>query len=241
MSVEKIVPRHIAIIMDGNGRWAKERGLARSEGHRRGIRCIKDVIRAAKELNIKHLTIFAFSTENWNRPKREIDMLMRSLDMFLRNNLKDLQKNNIRLNIIGREKPLPEFLVRHLKDAVEATKNNSELVLNVALNYGSRVEIVDAVRKVVEEVKKETFSIEELNEENFPRFLYTHDMPDPDLLIRTSGEMRMSNFLLWQLSYAELYFTKKYWPDFTGDDLKKAVQEYQRRERRFGDVNKKVS
>ena len=225
--------------MDGNGRWAKERGLDRTQGHRRGIDRIKEILKAAKDLGVRYLTLFAFSTENWNRPKREIDMLMLSLDRFLKNNIKDLHKDNIRLNIIGREKPLPEFLIKRFKNAMRDTRENSGLTLNIALNYGSRCEIIDAVKKIAKEVRENKLAIEDLDERAFERFLYTNDIPDPDLLIRTSGEMRISNFLLWQLSYSELYFTEKYWPDFGPEDLKEAISKYQERDRRFGKVSSK--
>lgn len=231
------IPKHVAIIMDGNGRWAKKRRLPRTQGHRRGIDRIKEITKEARLLGVKYLTIFAFSTENWDRPKREIAMLMLSLDRFLKNNLKDLHRDNIRLNVIGRERPLPSFLIKRIKESIEDTKRNSGLTLNIALNYGGRAEIVDAVKKIAKEISGNKLNIENLNEQKFQRFLYAADIPDPDLLIRTSGETRISNFLLWQLAYCELYFTKKYWPDFTPQDLKEAIMEYQERDRRYGKIS----
>jgi len=230
------IPKHIAIIMDGNGRWAKARGLPRTAGHQEGIKRIKEIVKAANKLGIKYLTIFAFSTENWDRPKEEVDMLMRYLDNFLRNEIEDLNKNNIRLLVIGRDKPLPDYLLKRIRSAEDYTKNNTGMTLVVALNYGARQEIIDAIKKYVCMVKENKEDIHNLNEEKFKNFLYTCDIPDPDLLIRTSGEMRLSNFLLWQISYTEFYFTKKYWPDFTEKDLLEAISDYQKRERRFGRI-----
>jgi undecaprenyl diphosphate synthase len=229
------IPQHIAIIMDGNGRWARERGLPRTEGHRKGIERIKEIVKEAKELGVEFLTLFCFSTENWNRPKEEIDMLMQSLYRFLKRQIKDLNKNNIRLIWSGREQPLPEYLVKEIKSAIELTKSNTGITLNLALNYGGRAEIVDTTKRISEMVSKRLIKLQDIDEKRFSDFLY-NKLPDPDLLIRTSGEKRISNFLLWQISYTELYFTEKYWPDFTGEDLKSAIQEYQRRERRFGRI-----
>ncbi len=230
------IPLHIAIIMDGNGRWAKKRGLPRSAGHRRGISRVREIVKAANQLGIGYLTLFVFSTENWNRPKKEVDMLMRALGNFLDKELKELDENNIRLLAIGREHPIPEFLQKKLKQAEQITKDNSGLTLIIAINYGSRGEIVDAVKKFTTLVMQGKQNLDDLNENIFSGFLYTYSIPDPDLLIRTSGEMRISNFLLWQVSYTELYFLDKYWPDFNAADLKKAIGEYQRMERRFGGV-----
>lgn len=230
------IPRHIAIIMDGNGRWAKEHGLPRTAGHRKGMNRVEEIIKAAAELGVKVITLFAFSAENWQRPKKEVDMLMRSLDNFLRARLKDLMKNNVRFTVMGRESPLPQHLIERIRLTKDATKNNSGIILNVALNYGARQEIVDAVKKLCRAIEKKEFDLNALNENNFSRFLYAEGLPDPDLLIRTSGEQRISNFLLWQISYTELYFTKKYWPDFGRRDLEEAIKVYQRRQRRFGKV-----
>jgi len=227
--------------MDGNGRWAKERNLPRSFGHRAGMDRVKEIVQNAGELGVEFLTLFTFSTENWLRPRKEIEMLMRSMDHFLSRQAEELNKNNTRLRVIGRGKPLPGYLQDNIRRVEEKTRGNSGLTLVVALNYGSRQEIVDAVKKFSSAVIKREVDIESLNIEVFSRYLYTADIPDPDLLIRTSGEMRLSNFLLWQLSYSELYFSRKYWPDFRKADLKKAIGEYKRRNRRFGglDVRKK--
>ena len=232
----KQLPKHIAIIMDGNGRWARKHNLPRTAGHRKGITRIREIVRAASEMGIKFLTLFAFSHENWNRPKREISMLMRALDNFLRGELKDIEKNNIRLIIIGRKHPIPEYLQKRIAHAEKRTKDNTGITVMVALNYGSRQEIIDAVRGFTLSVINNKNKLEDLDESLFAKFLYTAGIPDPDLLIRTSGEIRISNFLLWQLSYSELYFVNKHWPDFDKSDLYKAVLSYQKRERRFGGI-----
>lgn len=236
MTEETSLPQHIAIIMDGNGRWAKQRGLPRNAGHRKGISRIKEIIKAARELGIKYLTLFAFSHENWDRPQREVDMLMRALDNFLKKELANLNKDNIRLRVIGRDSPIPLYLQERIKSAQEDTRDNSGLTLIIALNYGARQEIVDAVRRYAAAVARQEESLELLDETRFSQFLYTAKIPDPDLLIRTSGELRISNFLLWQLSYSELYFLDKFWPDFSRQDLVEAIDVYQRRERRFGRI-----
>lgn len=235
--IDNNVPQHVAIIMDGNGRWAEARGLPRIEGHRQGIKRVREILAAAGGLGIKFLTLFAFSSENWKRPKNEIDTLMRFLDNFLSRNLKELQDNNIRLSVIGRKDPIPKHLWDRLINAQAKTKDNTGLVVNLAFNYGSRQEIVDAVKKVLRETSRQGADIEKLDEEGFGKYLYTAGIPDPDLLIRTSGSMRLSNFLLWQLSYTELYFPKVYWPDFRKKDLEEAIAEYKKRIRRFGGVN----
>jgi len=233
---EKRLPKHIAIIMDGNGRWARKRSLPRTEGHRVGIDNIRDIIRAAQDIGLKYITFFAFSTENWKRPKQEVSMLMVSLERFLKKELQDLHERNIRFRAIGRDDPVPKNLQRDLREAEELTRNNTGLTVVLAFNYGSRPEIVDATRKIAQAVMKGDINLAEIDEHLFSKFLYTLDIPDPELLIRTSGEQRISNFLLWQLSYAELYFTKKYWPDFKKTDLIKAIKDFQSRDRRFGDV-----
>jgi len=231
------IPQHIAIIMDGNGRWAKEKGLSRTAGHREGTKRVKEIVKTAAELGVKVVTFFAFSTENWNRPKKEVDMLMRYLNDFLDNELEELSKNNIRFKVIGQSKPIPQNILDKIKRVEDKTKNNTSLVMVLALNYGARQEIIDAVKKFTDSVSRGEVSPDDLDTEGFNRYLYTTGLPEPDLLIRTSGEMRLSNFLLWQLSYAELYFTKKYWPDFKSDDLRRAILEYQKRERRFGSLD----
>ncbi|TRZ49261.1 isoprenyl transferase [bacterium] len=231
------IPRHIAIIMDGNGRWAKKNGLARTTGHKEGFKRVREIIEAAVKLGIKAVTFFAFSTENWSRPKQEVDMLMRYLGDTLEKQVKELQKNNVRLLVIGKNEPLPKKLQAKLRKAEEATKNNAALTVVLALNYGSRQEIVDAAMKFARDALKDETKIDRLDVDTFSRYLYTAGLPDPDLLIRTSGEMRLSNFLLWQLSYAELYFPKIYWPDFHFQDLERAIKVYQKRERRFGGID----
>lgn len=231
------VPKHIAFIMDGNGRWASEQGLARIVGHRQGIQRVKEIIRGAAELGVEIVTFFAFSTENWGRPKKEVDMLMRYLDNFLDGQIKTLERNNMRFRVIGSGDPMPKFIQKKIEKAEERTKNNTGLIVVLALNYGSRQEIVDAAKKFAASVLKDSALLGQLGTQEFSRYLYTADLPDPDLLIRTSGEMRISNFLLWQLSYTELYFSKKYWPDFKMAELKEAIRDFQKRERRFGGLD----
>ena len=235
------VPRHIAFIMDGNGRWAQERHLPRALGHREGVKRVREITSACQELGVQAVTFFAFSTENWNRPKAEVAILMRYFDHFLKEEIKSLNKKNIRLLFIGRGSPLPEYLQRRMKQAQQDTRQNTGITMVIALNYGSRSEIMDAAKKFASAVLKGEKKLDDLDEKMFSGLLYTAGLSDPDLLIRTSGEMRISNFLLWQLSYAEFYFAKKYWPDFVRQELEKAIREFQRRERRFGaiDVNKK--
>lgn len=231
------IPQHVAIIMDGNGRWAREKSLLRSAGHRRGIQRVEEIIKAAGEIGIKYLTLFAFSAENWKRPKAEVAMLMRALDNFLSHNIERLRKNNTRLAVIGRRRPLPDYLWKRLAESQDATKDCDGLTVVLAFNYGGRAEIVDAAKKMVKAALDKKINPDDISEENFERFLYTAGLPDPDLLIRTSGEMRISNFLLWQLSYAELYFPSLCWPDFKKEDLEKAIAVYQGRVRRFGGVS----
>ena len=228
------LPLHIAVIMDGNGRWARKRGLPRVMGHRAGMKAVKEVIKSCRELGIKYLTLYAFSSENWKRPKEEVDALMRFLNEYIDKELRSFLKNGIKLNFIGRMDRLPDFVRPRLKKATEETKDCKGMTLNVALNYSGRGEIVDAAKKFASQVKTGRLGEDDLDEDSFGGFLYTAGQPDPDLLIRTSGEMRISNFLLWQISYAELYVTPKLWPDFRKDDLIDAIKEYQKRERRFG-------
>lgn len=231
------IPKHIAIIMDGNGRWAKKRHLPRTAGHRKGLQVVEEIIDAAANLNVKVLSLYAFSTENWKRPKGEVGMLMHALSFFLKSRLKKLINKNVKLVTMGDIERFPAPIRKLLAEVEETTKHNSKLVLNLALNYGSRFEIIQAIKEVTRQVASDRLKIENLDENKFSKFLYTKDLPDPDLLIRTSGEMRISNFMLWQLSYAELYFCNKFWPDFTKEDLKEAIQDYQNRERRFGDIH----
>jgi undecaprenyl diphosphate synthase len=233
---DKLLPRHVAIIMDGNGRWAKKHGLSRSQGHRRGVQRVREIVEEAAKQKIEVLTLYAFSTENWKRPRREIELLMRLLVVFLKKEIKNLVENNIRLNCIGRIELFPDVVVKMLEQARSATEQNSGLVLNLALNYGGRKEILDAVNKIIEEKKFSTGKAQIINEDEFSRYLYTAGLPDPDLMIRTSGEQRISNFLLWQLSYSELYFSPKFWPDFTRNDFLRALRVYQGRIRRFGGI-----
>ena len=234
MSNPNNIPQHVAIIMDGNGRWAAKKALPKIAGHRAGVKAARLVLRGAKDLGIKVLTLYTFSTENWNRPKREVGALFRLLEEYLDKEANRLIKNNIRFSIIGDIKGLPESLQEKLTEVIESTKNNTGLILNLALNYGSRGEIIAAVRSISKAVLDGRVAIDDIDEKSFSGHLYTKDLPDPDLLIRTSGEYRLSNFLLWQMSYTELYITKKLWPDFTKADLKRALREYQKRVRRYG-------
>lgn len=228
---DKNIPTHVAIIMDGNGRWATKKGVDRISGHREGMKSVRSVLRAGTELGIQMLTLFAFSEQNWKRPKLEVDALMELLKQFLLKERRTLVKNGIRLNAIGRLSELPEDVFVVLDETIEMTKGGSSLILTLALSYGGREEIVDAVKEII---SRPNIRPEDINEQNFPAYLYTVDLPDPDLLIRTSGEFRLSNFLLWQLAYTEIYFTKTLWPDFRKKHLIKALSNYQSRERRFG-------
>jgi len=215
--------------MDGNRRWARKKKIPAFMGHHAGIESVRKVVSNCLELNIPILTIYAFSTENWSRPKKEVDLLMSFIGEYLDKELDNFMANNIRLNFFGRIAKLPKFVRNKLEHAMETTRKNSKLIFNVAINYGARSEIIDAVKKIIDEKRKD------INEQNFSDFLYTRGVADPDLLIRTSGEQRISNFLLWQLSYSELYFTKVLWPDFGKRDLLKAIETYQKRQRRFGE------
>jgi undecaprenyl diphosphate synthase len=230
------LPQHVAIIMDGNGRWARQRSLPRVEGHRQGAESARTIIRTAGELGIKYLTLYAFSAENWNRPKDEVDALMKYLIHYLKTETPELNKNNVRLEVIGQIYRLPENVQEHLKKSIQTLSKNSGLTLVMALSYGSRIEIVDAVRGIAEKVKRGKLDPADINEQVFAQHLYTRNIPDPDLLIRTSGEMRVSNFLLWQISYAELVITPTLWPDFRKPQFFAALEEYARRHRRFGGV-----
>ena len=231
--------RHLAIIMDGNGRWAQSRGLERTAGHRAGADNVLEIMRAAKESGIKYLTLYAFSTENWKRPAAEVGALMKLLQEFLFNQLPAMQKENVRLNAIGRLDKLPEAARLSLLGAMKATAGNTGGVLTLALNYGGRAEIVDAAKKLVKAVKNGEADLEKLDEKAFASFLYDPGLPDPDLVIRTSGELRISNFLLWEMAYSELYISDVMWPDFDRNELKKALESYNSRNRRFGGVEKK--
>ena len=229
-------PAHVAIIMDGNGRWAKQRHLPRVEGHRNGVESVRAVVRAAGEAGVKYLTLYAFSVENWNRPKDEVDTLMKYLARFLKNEIGELNRNNVRLEVIGQIYRLPEFVQKQLEKTKAALAKNNGLTLILALSYGGRTEIVEAVREIASKVKRGAIEPAEINEQVIAQHLYTRPWPDPDLLIRTSGEMRVSNFLLWQISYAELVVTQTLWPDFRKAQFNEALEEYARRHRRFGAV-----
>lgn len=233
MSLQKI-PKHVAIIMDGNGRWAKKRGLPKIAGHRAGVNSVREAIEASKGLGVNVLTLYTFSTENWKRPKHEISALFKLLESYIDKEADNLDKNDIRLCVIGRMEGLPQIVRDKLNKVIDQTKDNKSLILNIALNYGSRQEIIDAVKKIITDCNTGKVSTGQIDESTFGKYLYTKDIPDPDLLIRTSGEMRLSNFLLWQMSYTEIYVTRKLWPDFKKNDFKKAVLEYQKRERRYG-------
>jgi undecaprenyl diphosphate synthase len=230
------LPKHVAVIMDGNGRWARRHGLPRVEGHRRGADSAREIIRTSGELGIKYLTLYAFSAENWNRPKDEVDALMKYLIHYLKTETSELNKNNVQLEVIGQIWRLPENVQEHLKKSIHTLSKNNGLTLVMALSYGSRIEIVDAVRRISEEVRRGKLDPADINEEVISDHLWTRHIPDPDLLIRTSGEMRISNFLLWQISYAELLITPTLWPDFRKPQFFAALEEYARRHRRFGGV-----
>jgi undecaprenyl diphosphate synthase len=232
----KNLPRHVAVIMDGNGRWARERGLPRVEGHRRGAESVREIVRVSGELGIDYLTLYAFSIENWNRPKTEVSALMRLLEFYLKQEIAELNRNNVRLTAIGRLHELPASAQRQLEKSIEALKKNTGLTLVLALSYGGRAEIVDAVRSICREVEGKRLDVTDIDEKVISQHLYTRAIPDPDLLIRTSGEMRVSNFLLWQISYAEIYVTETLWPDFRKAEYMKALEDYGGRSRRFGRV-----
>ena len=234
------LPNHLAIIMDGNGRWAKQKGFLRAFGHENGTKSVRLVVETCAKLGIKNLTLYAFSTENWNRPKLEVETLMRLLISSLKNELKTLTENNIRLLSIGNLELLPKSAKKELEDVIEKTKNNTHMTLTLALSYGSREEILQAVRNISDKVKNNIISINDIDESIINQHLYTRNLPDVDLLIRTSGEHRISNFMLWQIAYAELYFTNVLWPDFKEEDLYEAIISYQKRERRFGKTSEQI-
>ena len=234
------VPIHVAIIMDGNGRWAKKRGLDRIEGHKAGVESVRNAVKASVECGVQYLTLYAFSIENWKRPKSEVNALMELLVLAIEQEVPELMKNNIRLNAIGNISSLPEKCQISLLQSLKTTKKNTQLVLTLALSYSSKWEIVNACKSIAQKVKEGRLTIEDINEEIFQQHLTTSQMPDPELIIRTSGELRMSNFLLWQAAYAELYFTPLYWPDFTKEELYKAIIDFQKRERRFGKTSEQI-
>ena len=234
------LPQHIGIIMDGNGRWAKKFGKQRIFGHQNGVKAVREASETAAELGVSFLTLYAFSTENWNRPKNEIDALMKLLVESIEKETPTLNKNNIRLNAIGDIKSVPEQSYDRLLKAIDETSKNDRMTLTLALSYSSRWEIVEAVKRISEKIKNNKLNIEEIDQQLFASFLNTSSMPDPELLIRTSGEQRISNFLLWQIAYAELYFTPKLWPEFDKEELYRAIIEYQSRERRFGKTSEQI-
>ena len=234
------LPKHVAIIMDGNGRWAKKQGFLRAFGHESGTKSVKEIIKASVEIGIENLTLYAFSTENWNRPKLEVDTLMKLLVSSLKKEIKTLQTNNIKLNAIGNLTNLPDGVQKELQEVIDKTAENTRMTLTLALSYGAREELIQAVKKISNKVKNNIISEEAIDESIINQHLYTHNLPDVDLVIRTSGEHRISNFLLWQIAYAEFYFTDVLWPDFSEDHLYEAIISYKKRERRFGKTSEQI-
>ncbi len=234
-------PKHIAIIMDGNGRWAKNKGLSRDQGHKEGKESAKEIVKTCAKIGVKNLTLFAFSTENWKRPKLEVDLLMSLLHNSLMSELKELKKNNIRLTIIGDISKIPIVISKLLKKICDETKDNNLMTLTLALSYGSRNEIINSVKNIADKVKNNIISVEKIDQSLINQHLYTRDLPDVDLMIRTSGEKRISNFLLWQSAYAELHFSDELWPDFKSEHLMSAITDYQNRERRFGKTSEQIT
>ncbi len=234
------IPVHIAIIMDGNGRWAKRRALPRVAGHRRGVETVKDIVKACAQVGVKYLTLYTFSTENWKRPKDEVSTLMRLLLRSLKREAKELHENDIRMQTIGDIKSLPEAVQNELCETIKKTAGNKKMTLNLALSYSGRWELIKAVKEIAALASEGKISENEINEANFSKFLTTKDIPDPDLLIRTSGEFRVSNFLLWQIAYTEFFITDVYWPDFDRKHLYEAIKDFQHRERRFGKVSEQI-
>lgn len=234
------LPKHLAIIMDGNGRWAKQQGLLRAFGHEKGTNSVRTTVETCAKLGIENLTLYAFSTENWNRPKLEVDTLMNLLIKSLKKELKTLEENDIKLNSIGNIDKLPKSAQKKLLEVINKTKENKRMTLTLALSYGSREELISSIKTIANKVKNNIISIETIDESIINQHLYTHNLPDVDLLIRTSGEHRISNFLLWQIAYAELFFTDVLWPDFTEEHLYEAIISYQKRERRFGKTSEQI-
>jgi len=235
------LPRHVAVIMDGNGRWAKKKGLDRIAGHRKGVESVRDVVRTSRELGIKWLTLYAFSEENWKRPKYEVKALMSLLNRYLKAELNEMLDNGIRLACIGQTEKLPPDVQRTLWQIIEKTAHNKEMTLTLALSYGGRQEIVEAAKNMLRDIEKNRLHVKQITEERLSKYLYTSDIPDPDLLIRTSGEYRISNFLLWQIAYTEIYITPTLWPDFHKERYLEALLDYQKRERRFGSTGEQIT
>ena len=234
------LPKHVAIIMDGNGRWAKKQSKSRIFGHKVGVKAVRDTVEGAAELGLKYLTLYAFSSENWNRPKKEIDALMELLVNTILDETKTLMDNNIRLEAIGNLEDLPKKCLQNLNTTIEKTSNNSHMTLVLALSYSSKKEVTQAIKNIVKKVENGDLNSDEINENTIQNHLYTHNIPDPELLIRTSGEQRISNFLLWQIAYSELYFTDILWPDFRRENLYESIVNYQKRERRFGKTSEQI-
>lgn len=234
------IPKHVAIIMDGNGRWAKQRGKTRVFGHREGVKSVRDIVEASGQLGVKYLTLYTFSTENWKRPKSEITILMKLLIKALKDETDKLHKNDIKLIAMGDLETLPSEVLRELKDAMHKTRNNRRMTLNLAISYSGRWDIINAVKKLIFDVKSSKISERNINEKLFSEYLVTSNIPDPDMLIRTGGEFRISNFLLWQLAYTEIYIEQKFWPEFRRNDYYNAIRAFQKRERRFGMVSEQL-
>ena len=241
ISNDNIIPEHIAIIMDGNGRWAKKRGLPRIAGHRQGIKSVREITNICNDIGVKYLTLYTFSTENWNRPQKEVDALMMLLLSTIKNEIKDIHKNNLVLSTIGNIEVLPESIKKEISNGIDLTSNNTGLNLILALNYGSRQEIIVAVNNIIEKNNKGEIDSSMIDEDLFSSFLSTKNIPDPDLLIRTGGELRISNFLLWQCAYTEIYLTDTFWPDFRKEKLIESITAFQKRERRFGKTSEQIS
>ena len=230
------VPQHVAIIMDGNGRWAKEKGMARVQGHKAGMESLREIVRHSSELGVKYLTVYAFSTENWKRPVEEVSGIFKLVVVYVKSEIKELNANNVRVNVIGDWSAVPKESAEAIQYALDTTKDNTGLVFNIALNYGGRAEILRAAKLLAEDLKEGRISLDEATEDSISQRLYTAGMPDPELIIRTGGEQRLSNFLTWQSAYSELVVTPVYWPDFSPEEYDKAIIEYQSRDRRFGGI-----
>jgi undecaprenyl diphosphate synthase len=227
-------PKNIAIIMDGNGRWAEKRNKSRSSGHKEGVKTLKEIVKAAANLQIESLTVYAFSTENWKRPKAEVNFLLALMKRTIHNEINELLKNGVRIKFIGQKDALPSSLVKEFKYIEEKSEHNNNLILNIAFNYGGRAEITDAAKKIALAYENDEIDLNKFDESDFSNYLYDKELENVELLIRTGGDLRVSNFLLWQSAYAELYFTEKFWPDFSTEDLKKAIEDFKNRDRRFG-------